>query len=90
MAKKRKISVLGANIRHFRRERKMSQTKLADKAGLQGKVAVCKLEVGMYAGVADPEKLVRIAKALHISVERLVTPREEPPALNPQMEALLS
>ena len=90
MAKKRKISVLGANIRHFRQERKMSQTKLAERAGLQGKVAVCKLEVGMYAGVADPEKLVRIAKALHISVEKLVTPRAEVPVLTPAMEALLS
>ena len=61
---------LGAQIRHYRRLRDMSQEELAQAAGYKTKASINKIEKNLTAVPHD--MLIRIASALRVPVDNLV------------------
>lgn len=60
---------LGAQIRHFRRLKDMTQEELAKQAGYQAKVSISKIEKNQ--ATVPHDRLVRIANALDVDIDVL-------------------
>lgn len=64
----------GANIKHYRREKGMSQKELADKMGYKAQSAVAAWENGYKMPRAA--RLIKLAEILGVTVDELLTERE--------------
>ena len=64
------VSTFGRRLRHFRRQRGLTQGQLSRDANVS-RVAITMLENGRQSFM-DIESIVRIADALGVSVDRLV------------------
>ncbi len=62
-------SKIGSNIKEVRKSRKMTQEKLAEKAGLSVRYIICIEKAVKHASL---ETLVKIAAALNITVDRIL------------------
>jgi transcriptional regulator with XRE-family HTH domain len=61
---------LGAQIRHYRRMREMSQEELALAVGYKTKASINKIEKGK--AVVPHDKLEEIARVLHVPIDNLI------------------
>lgn len=75
--KKSGVSEFSQNLRKKRIEMKMNQADLADLIGAN-RARVSEMEAGRFP--SDPERLIAIADALGVTVDWLLTGREEPTA----------
>lgn len=75
---------IGSNIRRLRRERQMTQEKLAEAAGLSLKM-IQKLEVGQKG--FRMETIIKIALTLDVSLDVLADMRKADKRLTLQQEA---
>lgn len=59
---KQSMKTLGEHIRHFRKKRKLTQSELAEKIGVFGKVTIYQYEKNLR--VPDHKTMLLIAEAL--------------------------
>lgn len=71
---------LGAQIRHYRRLREMTQAELAKAVGYQTKASINKIEKNQSTVPYD--RLKKIASALRVPISQLLTGDNPPPPTN--------